>query len=188
YLPDEQSTNVLLPSDPVAPAIHYYSPTGYFRTFTNRYTPAVSVNFQMQLPFGNWGAKGRLREAQSSLSTARIDAADLTRSIRDNVVDVSGQLQRLATSLARWEDAVRADQASLDSALQLFQIRELTLLDTLVTEETATQDRLQLIGQRQMYLSTLARLKYETGELLTFDTEGPSIQGYKFDPSAFVAR
>ena len=188
FLPDEQSLNILAPSPPIAPALTYYSPTGFYRALTNRYTPAITVNFQMQLPFGNWAAKGRLREAQSSLTSTRIDAADLNRSIRDNVVDVSGQLQRSAASVARWEEAVRADETTLQSALQLFQIREVTLIDILVTEETATQDRLQLISQRQTYLSTLARLKFETGELLTFETEGPSIQGYRFDPSAFVVR
>jgi outer membrane protein TolC len=188
FLPDEQSQNILAPSPQVAPAITYYSPTGFYRALTNRYTPAITVNFQMQLPFGNWAARGRLRESQSSLTSARIDAVDLNRSIRDNVVDVSGQLQRAADAVARWEEAVRNDETTLQAALQLYQIHEITLIDTLSTEETATQDRLQLVSQRQVYLSTLARLKFETGELLTFDTEGPSIQGYKFDPSVFVAR
>jgi len=188
FLPDEQSPNILAPSPEVAPAITYYSPTGYYRALTNRYTPAITVNFHMQLPFGNWAAKGRLRESQSSLTSARIDAVDLNRSIRDNVVDVTGQLRLAADAVARWEEAVRNDETTMQAAIQLYQIHEITLIDTLSTEETATQDRLQLVSQRQVYLSTLARLKFETGELLTFDTEGPSIQGYKFDPSAFVAR
>ncbi|HYM24613.1 MAG TPA: TolC family protein [Vicinamibacterales bacterium] len=188
YLPDEQSTNILLPATPLQPAITYYSPTGYWRALTNRYTPAVQVNFTMQLPFGNWASKGRLRQAQASLTTARVNAIDLNRSIHDNIVDESGQLQRIAATLAGLEEAVRSDEATTRAVLDLFQIREVTLIDTLTTEETETQDRLQLISQRQAYLSTLARLKFETGQLLTFSTEGPSIQGYRFDPSAFVAR
>src|SRR5436189_142144 len=107
FLPDEQSQNILATSPEVAPAITYYSPTGYYRAVTNRYTPAITINFQMELPFGNWAARGRLRESQSSLTSARIDAADLSRSIRDNVVDLTGPLRRAAEAVARGAAAGR---------------------------------------------------------------------------------
>jgi len=74
----------------------------------------------------------------------------------------------------------------MQGALQSFEIRESTLFDALLTEEDTTQDKLQLIGQRQIYFSTLARLKFETGELLTFD--GPGVRNYKFDPAILVGR
>ena len=188
FLPDEQNPVIPASSAVVERAIHYYSPTGYYRAIKGRYEPFINAQFSVNLPFGNNGARGRLRQAESTLAASRIDSQDLNRSIRENVVDVAGQLERSAASLERWQAAVRADEETLQNVLQRFEIREVTLIDALVTEEATMRDKLQLISQRQVYLSTLARLKFETGELLTFDTEGPSIRTFKFDPSFLVGR
>jgi outer membrane protein TolC len=188
YLPDEQNPIIPTSTAIVERAIHYYSPRGYYRAVKGRYEPFINAQFSVNLPFANNGARGRLRQAESTLSSSRIDAQDLNRSIRENVVDVAGQLERSAASLERWEAAVRADEETLQGVLQRFEIREVTLIDALITEEATTRDKLQLISQRQIYLSTLARLKFETGELLTFDTEGPSLRTFKFDPSFLVGR
>jgi outer membrane protein TolC len=188
YLPDEQGTIIPAPSTSVDPAIRYYSPLGYYRTFSQRYEPFAVAQFQIELPFGNRTARGRLGQAEATLTSTRIDAVDLARSIHDNVVDLTGQIRQAAATVDRWQAAVRADEEALQGVLQRFEIREVKLIDTILTEETTTQDRLQLIAQRQQYLSLLARLRFETGELLTFDTEGQSISDYKFDPTFLVGR
>jgi outer membrane protein TolC len=146
------------------------------------------MQLSVNLPFGNHAARGRLRQAESTVTSSRIEAQDLNRRIRDNVVDFATQVRRSAATVAQWESTSRADDELLQSVLQRFSIREVTLIDALVTEDTVTRDKLQLINQRQLYLSQLARLKFETGELVTFDTEGTNIRAFKFDPSFLVGR
>jgi outer membrane protein TolC len=188
YLLDEQSTIIPAPTTVPLEAIRYYSPRGFRHVIAGRYTPFGIAKFTIEFPFKNSAARGRLQQAQSTLSSSRINSADLTRSIRDNIVDLTDQLRQAAAAIERWQAAVRADTEAVQGVLQRFEIREVKLIDTLLTEESATTDRLQLIGQQQQYFATLARLKFETGEFLTFDSEGPSISDYKFDSSFLVGR
>jgi outer membrane protein TolC len=187
FLPDEQGT--IIPATPPPPeAITYYSPRGYYRVFAGRYEPFAVAQFSFQFPFKNSTARGRLQQAQATVTNGKVDVTDLSRSIHDNIVDLADQLRQTAAAIERWQAAVRADEESLQGVLQRFEIREVKLIDTLITEEQATQDRLQLISSWQRYLATLTRLKFETGELLTFGSEGPSIGDYKFDPSFLVVK
>jgi outer membrane protein TolC len=187
FLPDEQGT-IIPPSTPPRAAIRFYSPSGYYNAIIGRYEPFVVAQFQFQFPFKNSSARGRFQQAEANMTSTRVDAVDLTRSIRDNVVDLTDQIRQSAAAIERWQAAVRADDQALQGVLQRFEIREVKLIDTLLTEEAATQDRLQLISQWQKYFSALARLKFETGELLTFGSEGPSISDFKFDSSFLVVR
>jgi outer membrane protein TolC len=188
FLPDEQSTIIPAPTTTQLQAIRYYSWSGFNHVIAGRYTPFGIAKFRIEFPFKNSAARGRLQQAQATLTSSRVNAADLTRSIRDNIVDLTGQIRQAAAAIERWQAAVRADEEAVRGAFQRFEIREVKLIDTLLTEEAATTDTLQLIGQRQQYFATLARLKFETGELLTFAPEGQSISDYKFDSSFLVAR
>ncbi len=90
--------------------------------------------------------------------------------------------------MEKWQAAVRADEELLQNMLDRFGVREVTLIDVLLTEENATRDAIQLIAQRQAYQSILARLKFETGELVTFESDDSSIRNYRFDSSILVGR
>src|SRR5262249_42480890 len=182
FLPEERD-RITPRSTPPQPAIRYYSPSGYYHAIVGRYEPFVVARFQFQFPFGNHGARGRFQEAEANMTSSRIDAVDLNRSIRDSIVDLTDQIRQSAAAIERWQAAVRADDQAVQGVFQRFEIREVKLIDTLLTEEDATQDKLQLINQWLNYLTALARLKFETGELLTFGSEGPSISDFKFDSS-----
>ena len=144
----------------------------------------------MRLPFGNHAAKGRFEQAQANVSSARIEVDDLSRRIRANIQDVVHQLGQSAAGLQQWEAAVRSNEEILQGTMQRFESRDQTLIDTLTTEEAATRDRLELVRQRQLYFSTLARLKFETGDLIGFDpaASGLGLGGFRFDPTVFVGR
>src|SRR5262249_33604121 len=138
------------------------------------------------VPFKNSTAKGRLQQAEHNETTNKGNLTDLTRPIPDNGLDLTDPPRQsaapidelAAAAIERWQAAVRADVEALTGVVQRFEIREVKLIDTLITEEQATSDRLQLISSWQKYLTALTRLKFETGELLTFGSEGPSISDY----------
>ena len=187
FLPDEVNP-IIPPSPPLEDALHYYSWRGFYRAIQKRWEPYVVAQLSIEMPFGNHTAKGRFQQAQATATTSRINAEDLTRRIRLNIVDASHQLERSLASLQQWEAAVRNDEEILAGSLQRFQARDVTLVDTLLTEESVTSDRLELVRQRQTYFSTLARLRFEAGELVDFGSAEAGPESYRFDPSMFVSR
>jgi outer membrane protein TolC len=172
------------PLDPV----RYYDPTGYGRAIKNRHTPFVTIGLTIELPFGNNAAKGRVAQAQATLSSAEIESQDLRRVIGESVVELVGTVRRSAAALAQWESTVASDAETLDGRIRMFQLGDATLIDALLTEEGLTGDHLQLIRQRQAYLSALARLKYELGELVEVDENGAATGTLRFDAGSFASQ
>ena len=62
------------------------------------------------------------------------------------------------------------------------------MIDVLLTEEGLATDEQQLLVQRQTYLSALARLKFELGELVLFENAGTPSELVRFLSSGFVGR
>jgi outer membrane protein TolC len=173
---------------PVQSPVRYWEPRGFYRALTGRYEPFFIANFDFRLPIGNNAAKGRLAQTQAMLQTSTTDAIDLQRIIGENVIGTSEGLRRSAAEVARRQTAVTADEQTLNAAIQRFQIREVTLIDTLLTEDDLTIEKLRLMRARQVYYSLLARLKFETGDLVAFDQPGTSGEVIRFLPTGFVGR
>ncbi len=190
YLPDEVDPiySDFAPKPVRQSPTRYYSARGFYRSFTGRWEPFLDASLTLQFPLANNAAKGRLVQAQATLSSSHVETANLDRVIRENVVNVSGALRLAAEAIAQWEHAVKNGEEALQAALQRFELGEMTLIDTLLTEEDVTRDTLELVGQRQIYLSTLARLKFETGELVDFENEGTAAEMIRFEPSELVVR
>jgi hypothetical protein len=203
YLPDEemdvpifscnQNRNssapecVSKPGHSTLTPVRFFEPKGWGRAISKRWEPFVEARFTIELPFGNNAARGRARQTGADLRARHIDAVDLERHITQSLVSTTRSLQAAAASLEHTAEAVRYDAQIVDLALEQFSARELTLIDALQTEEQVTQDRLALVRQRQAYLSLLARLKFETGELLAMgDPSGGGL--LTFQPSDFVAK
>ena len=172
------------PLDPV----RYYSPVGYGRAIANRHTPFATVAITFELPFGNHTARGRAAQAEATHTSSAIQSEDLRRSIGENVVELTQSLRRAATSLTEWDAAVARGGETLDGRLRMFQTGDTTLIDVLLTEDSLTGDYLQQIRQRQAYLSALARLRLEVGDLVTVDGAGAPTGTLQFDPSGLTGR
>lgn len=186
---------VALPTSPVTgtpvpplSAVRYYSPVGYGRALTGRHTPFVTVALDIELPFGNRTARGRVAQAEATLTTSAIQSENLRRVIGENVVELAGTVRRAASSLAQWEAAVAEGTETLEGRVRMFQVGDTTLIDALITEEGLTGDHLQLVRQRQAYLSALARMKLELGELVVVDDSGPTAGLVRFDAGTFAAQ
>jgi outer membrane protein TolC len=188
FLPDELDPIVsdLEPAPERDSPVHFYSPRGPLRGFGSEWQPFAMVSLTFELPFGNNVAKGRLLQAQSSVSRSRIDTANLERVIRDNVVDITGALRFAARAVEQHRSAVGFYEQTLEAALQRFEAGEITLVDVLVSEEDLTTERVQLVRALQAFVSTLARLNFETGDLVRFENEGAPSEMIVFDPGAFV--
>jgi outer membrane protein TolC len=167
--------------------VRYYSPIGYGRALKNRHTPFATVSLTFELPFGNNAARGRVAQAEATLTSSAIQSEDLRRVIGENVVELAESLRRSAASLAEWEAAVARGAETLEGRVRMFQVGDATLIDALLTEEGLTGDHLQLVRQRQSYLSALARLKLELGELVSIDDADAASGSLRFDPAAFAA-
>ena len=56
------------------------------------------------------------------------------------------------------------------------------------TEEELLGDQTELLRQQQVYLSTLARLRFEAGQLVSFSGLGDASEALRFIPTEFVIR
>ena len=174
---------------PVPPlsAVRYYEPRGYGRAFTGRYEPFATVSLTVELPFGNRTARGRVAQAEAALTSSAIQTRDLRRTIGDNVVEVAEALRRAADSLTERQAAVTRGLETLGGRMQMFQVGDATLIDVLMTEEGLTGDTLSLVRQRQAYLSALARMRLELGQLAEVGGTGAPADSIRFDSRAFTA-
>jgi len=197
FLPNERepiiSVTSPLPTQPVTGTpvppespVRYYSPIGYGRALRGRHTPFATVALTFELPFGNNAARGRLAQAESARTSAAIRDQDLRRTIGDTIVDLAHGLTRAAAALSERQNAVARGNETLEGRLRMFQVGDTTLLDVLLTEESFTGDHLELIRQRQAYLSARARLQYELGALVRFDDAAAGGSSVQFDPRSFL--
>jgi outer membrane protein TolC len=162
--------------------VRYFSARGFARSLTGQWLPFTSANVTFELPFGNHAAIGRVRQAKAAASRSMIQQADLNRTIADNVANASGLVRALGEAIKQHQQAVGFQQQTLDGALQRLKIGDVTVMDTITTEEDLTQGRLQLVRDQQLYMSALARLKFETGTLIEFRNPTTPTESAVFAP------
>jgi hypothetical protein len=190
FLPDEQNPifSELNPPKQFDETHRYYSPRGYWRGLTGRWEPFVTASISFEIPLGNNAAKGRLAEAQATLRSSEIQYRDRTRLITDNITGVVQTLRAAAEGVQRAREAVDRTTTTYEGSLAQLRAGELTLIDTLTTEEELLGDQTELLRQQQVYLSTLARLRFESGQLVTFSGVGDPSESLRFMPTEFVVR
>jgi outer membrane protein TolC len=104
------------------------------------------------------------------------------------VVASAEDLQRGSETIRASEATVQNDNTLLASMFQLLQTGDQTIIDTLLTEQSVTNDQLQLVANRQAYLTALAQLKFQAASLVTFDHEGTPDELIRFIGTDFVGR
>jgi anti-sigma-K factor RskA len=85
------------------------------------------------------------------------------------------------------EAGIASGEETLAATLARFEQREVTLLDTLQTEDALTADQLRLVEERLAYASTFARLRFETGELVTAAAEWAAGKMLTFQAAGLAA-
>ncbi len=172
--------------DPIKSPVRWYSPTGIYRSLTGRWAPFVSAQFSMEIPLGNNAAEGRFAQSQATERQGRIRAADLRRTIRASVLNAAESVRTAARVVAERQAAVGRSTDALSGALEQLRAGEITVIDVLTTEEALTNDKVALVRAQLVYHSTMARLRYETGDLVTWEGEGTSGERVTFATSLFT--
>jgi outer membrane protein TolC len=131
---------------------------------------AFSLTFDKSL--GNNLFEGRLAQSQAILHQREISAADLERRIRIAVVEILRSLEEAAASLASAEEAARHFQTTIDAEFEKLGLGASTLIDAILTEQQKTGSDLSLIAARQDVAVLLARLRFETGTIVEWGSEG----------------
>ena len=146
----------------------YYNPVGFGRALKTKWEPIGLVTATFQLPFGNNQQLGRLAQAAASVRESEIRVTDIGRTIQHTVPKLAEQLDRLRNEWAQQQDVVVQYGTALDDAQRLWAAGSMTLFDTLLTEQQLTAARLRLVQIKRDYASAAARLRRETGTLVTF--------------------
>jgi len=148
--------------------VTYYNPTGFGRALRTEWEPIALVTGTFELPFGNNQRLGKLAQAMASVRESEIRVTDLGRTIQNNVPKLAQQLDRLRNEWAQQQDVVIQYQTALDDSQRLWAAGGLTLFDTLITEQQLTSARIRLVQIKRDYSSVVARLRRESGTLVTF--------------------
>jgi outer membrane protein TolC len=162
----------------------FYEPEGWARALNDKFAgPTYGIALKFQLPIGNHQAEGRLLQAQATDAQGRISEADLKRTIRLRVSELAETVARARAEL----DAQRATLAAIvetqQAAIERYKAGDLSVIDTLTTEQQRTGAELQLVDAERRYLSLVAQLRFETGSLVDIpEDESGSLGGARLRP------
>jgi outer membrane protein TolC len=132
--------------------------------------PSTTTVLDFEKPLGNNFFRGQLLQADASAKQQTIAAANLRRQVRLGVIRAAGTLPDALTRVRNARDNVQFSQAVIVAEVQRFQQNEATLLDTIITEQQASDAALELVAAQQDLAQLIAELRFETG---TLAPEGP---------------
>src|SRR5262245_22083407 len=128
--------------------------------------PSYVVGLKLEKPFGNNTQEGLLVEAQASSQSSEISSADLRRQVRLDVVRTGRSLVEAIERLRLAQESVNFFQQTMDAEIARYQIGEVTLIDTIQTEQQASDARRSLVAAQQDLAQLIAELRFETGTLV----------------------
>lgn len=134
--------------------------------------PSARLGLTYEQPYENNVQKGKLEVAAAGFRQRAITTRDLERSIKASVVRELASLREAARQLARTEEAVALHRQAVDNEMEKLRMGAATVIDTILTEQRYVDAQLSLIAARQEVAQILARLRYETGTLVTTDAAG----------------
>lgn len=167
--------------------VRFATPGGFGRSLTGRWEPFVNFKMNYELPFTNNRYGGRTMQAESNVRRSTIEVQDLDRRIRDSITRLTGTLDANAAAIERRRFVIDRQREVLSGSMQQLKGGEATVIDILSTELDLTREQEQLISDLLTYFSTLARLQFETGELVRYDGEGLDSEAAVFTPDSYVS-
>jgi outer membrane protein TolC len=121
---------------------------------------------QVTVPFKNNALEGQRMQAESGLSQASINAADLGRTIALNVIRLSQSLRLAANRLRLAKESVDNYDKTILAEQEKLKAGDSTLVDTILTEQQTTAARLAKVDAQNQYAQVLAQLRFEAGLLV----------------------
>lgn len=156
--------------------INFYNPAGAWRAWRDRpWEPEVGIQFTFELPFGNNRALGRLAQSQAAVHESEVQLTDLARVAQENGLQQAAVLQKAKDEWARRQDAVTQHMTTWADTEKRRAAGDMTLIDTLQTEQDLTNARVQLVQAQRDYAAALAQLRFETGTLVALRDNRPEV-------------
>jgi outer membrane protein TolC len=115
---------------------------------------------------GNNFLRGQLLQREADAEQREIASADLQRQVKLRVVRASRSLEEAVARVQQAEEAARHYRATVEAEVERLRSGEVTLLDTVLTEQQATESLLAVIAARQDLAQLVAELRFEAGSLL----------------------
>jgi len=128
---------------------------------------ATRQSSSSEKPLGNNQAEGLLVQREADAALRQITQRDLDRRIRLAVVESAGTLAQAAARVAQAEAAVGFYETTVNAEMQRFRAGDVTLLDTVITQQQQIDAQLSLVLARQELAQRLAQLQFQTGALVT---------------------
>jgi len=132
--------------------------------------PSFTLTLNYEKPLGNNSAKGRLAAREAERRTRAIETGDLRRQVRLNVARTATALIETIGRLKQTQAASQYYDQTITAELSRFRAGEATLINTIQTEQQATETDLSTIAAQQAVANLLAQLRFESGTLVTNST------------------
>lgn len=163
----------------------FYDAEGFWKAASGKTVgPSYGIALRFALPFGNNEARGRLLQAESNLDSAEIERVDLARTIGIKVHQAVAALDRARRELEQRASNLENQRKALESSLELLKAGDITVIDTLTTEDQLTQSTLAWIEAARAYAELQTQIRYETNTLLgepSFDANPRALELRPFD-------
>jgi outer membrane protein len=135
--------------------------------YTNVPGLSFSLSLDYEWPVANNSARGILLQRKSAYQQSLISTGDLARNISSGILVAISGLGNSELELARSQEAVRSYRFAMDNEKKKFKLGISTLLDLIQTEDSLTHARLNEISAQRKLSVVLARLRFETGTILS---------------------
>lgn len=135
--------------------------------FRSRQTgPGAFAILEMDWPFENREARGRLRQSQARYRQNTWQSEDLRREINTSVASLFHTLQSNIHEIAQARETVELYKESLRNELERFQMGMATIFDVVQTQDRLTSAELFFLDRQRDYAENLARLRFSLGDLV----------------------
>lgn len=133
--------------------------------------PSLKSGYKLEWSFANNSAKGNLLSAEAIWQRNQIIKENLARTLKTNVVQVLSSLIDSKKRLELSQQAADYYSQSMKSELIKFKLGHSTLINTILTEEYLTNAVLDLVAAKEQYIQLVTRLRYETANILTYESD-----------------
>jgi len=140
--------------------------TSLSKTVDGWVVPGWQLGLQFEKPVGNNTAKGRVLQTEADLAQRTINASDLDRNIRANVVSLVASVKTTGEQVARLDEAVRLYDQTIEAENERYRGGQSSLIDAIGTQDQQTNALITCAVAHQQLASLLARLRFETGTLV----------------------
>lgn len=139
---------------------------------THSVGPSLSATLSAQLPWKNSAAGGVLLAQSAARDASTIRLRNLQDAIGINLQTSVQALVRSAQQLARASEATRFYHQSVESESTKRRMGMSTLIDVINMQDRLTNALLAEVQVRQSYANAIARLRFETGAIVTPVADG----------------